>query len=75
MPLTSPGDPEGPRRRGIPFSGSHATRADLGGSRLLGGSDAAAPGQRHQVCARRSRGHQGLRLWVAPPHQFMGLAP
>ncbi|KAJ1114987.1 hypothetical protein NDU88_003216 [Pleurodeles waltl] len=75
--LTSLGDPEGLRRRGLPFSGSHAARADLGGSRLPGGSDAAAPGQRHQVCVRRSRGHQGLRLWarVAPPHQFTGLAP
>ncbi|KAJ1165176.1 hypothetical protein NDU88_005605 [Pleurodeles waltl] len=48
-PLTSPGDPEGLLRRGIPFSGLLATRAGLGGSPLLGGSDAAAPDQRHPV--------------------------
>ncbi|KAJ1092670.1 hypothetical protein NDU88_005780 [Pleurodeles waltl] len=75
--LTSLGDPEELRRRGPPFSGSHAARADLRGSRPPGGSDATAPGQRHQVCARRSRGHQGLRPWAraAPSHPFTGPAP
>ncbi|KAJ1161619.1 hypothetical protein NDU88_002103 [Pleurodeles waltl] len=73
-PLTSPGDPEGPLRRGIPFRGFLAARAGLGGSPLLGGSDAAAPDQRRRVCVWRSPGHQAprLRVRVAPPHQFAG---
>ncbi|KAJ1150694.1 hypothetical protein NDU88_003484 [Pleurodeles waltl] len=73
-PLTSPGDPEGLLRRGIPFSGFLAVRAGLGGSPLLGSSDAAALDQCRRVCVWRSPGRQAPRLCVrvAPPHQFVG---